>query len=172
MLTMTGLRIRSICGSIASNPAEKGNDHVNLMLQLDRPAKGSVWLTQTNTGGDFIQISVIGETGALMWRSDDCGCLWHTPRDQAARRLCRGGPEVGPMATEASRFGAMHPEGAAEALANIYRGMYEAIRAKREGRARKGLGREFPTVQDAPRTARFIEAALESDRAGSTWVQL
>jgi predicted dehydrogenase len=167
-----GLRVRSLCASIASNLGEKAGDHVNLMLHLDRPAKGSAWLSQVNRSEDSIQISVLGDAGVLHWRSDECGHLWHTPREQASSRLCRGGPEVGPMATEATRFAAMHPEGAAEALANIYRGMYEAIRAKREGRARKGLGREFPTVQDAARTSRFIEAALESDRGGSSWVEL
>ena len=75
-----------------------------------------------------------------------------------------------PSQTEqaATRIPPGHPEGFIEAFANVYRGVFEAIHAKREGREPTGLGTEFPTVHDGARGVRFIEGVL---RSNGKWIR-
>ena len=74
-----------------------------------------------------------------------------------------------PAAERAARVEIGHSEGYQEAFANLYKGAAEAIAARRTGRPCDPLALDSPTVEDGARGIRFIEAAVESARAGS-WV--
>jgi predicted dehydrogenase len=170
LATVTGLKLRSLCADIVTNATRRTDDDATLLLRFEGQARGVISASQSSLVDDILSIRVLGTDASLAWRSNRHERLTYTPKDAPARTITRGGPDAGPLAAEASRLGTGQAEGAIEALANIYRGMYEAIRAKREGRARKGLGREFPSLQDAVRGARFMDAALESARGGGVWV--
>ena len=61
-----------------------------------------------------------------------------------------------------------HPEGYLEAFANVYLGVFEAIRASQAGRELGPLEGQFPTVEDGARGVRFIErVVLLADAAES-----
>jgi predicted dehydrogenase len=61
-----------------------------------------------------------------------------------------------------------HPEGYFEAFANLYSDAAAAIVARRSGEAPDPL-LDFPTVEDGARGVKFVEAAVESNRAGGRW---
>jgi predicted dehydrogenase len=63
-----------------------------------------------------------------------------------------------------------HPEGFIEAFANLYRELALAIDARRRlGEALQAPRLDFPGVRDGVRGMRFLEAVVESSRAGA-WV--
>jgi predicted dehydrogenase len=171
--TITGLRLRSLCADLTTFvPGRRLDDDAAVLMRFEGGARGILSASQVCIGEENnLWIRVHGTEGSLCWRQEEPNKLEFTQRDGSRRTITRGGPEAGPLAAEATRLPAGHPEAFLEAFANIYRGVYEAIRAKREGRARKGLGRDFPTVQDGARGVRFIERVVESARQGAVWVE-
>ena len=114
-------------------------------------------------------------------RENDCGCASSAPgqRSTGARKsrtrcsrpplgephqiLTRGNAVPRPPPREgARRMPAGHPEGYLEAFANVYLGVFEAIRARKEGRELGPLEGDFPRVEDGARGVRFIEAVVEA----------
>ena len=75
-------------------------------------------------------------------------------------------------AKKATRIPAGHPEGYIEAFANVYLGVFEAIRAKQAGRELGPLEGEFPTVEDGARGVRFIERVIESGASNQKWIEV
>ena len=65
-----------------------------------------------------------------------------------------------------------HPEGFLEAFANVYLGVFEAIRARQEGRELGPLEGDFPTVEDGARGVRFIEAVVEASKRDAKWYEV
>jgi predicted dehydrogenase len=171
--TVTGLRLRSLCADISTFiPGRRLDDDGAVLLRFDGGARGTLSVSQVCIGEENnLTLRVFGSEGSLSWRQENPNELFLTPQGGPRRTITRGGPEAGALAGEATRLPPGHPEGFIEAFANIYRGVYEAIRAKKEGRARKGLGREFPTVQDGARGVLFIEKGVESSQKGG-WVEV
>ena len=74
------------------------------------------------------------------------------------------------LSTErATRIVLGHPEGFHEAFANLYADAAEVIAARRTGGRPDPLALEFPTVEDGARGVKFVEAAVDSHRAGGRW---
>jgi|GEM_PF-2958950 predicted dehydrogenase len=167
---VSGLKLRAVCADWTMNPARRVEDDASVLLRFDSAARGVILLSQNSEAG--IRLRVQGVDGSFWWESVDAERLWMRERDGSLRVLTRAGVNMGTMGADATRFPPGVSEGGAEALANLYRGVFEAIRAKREGRARKGLGREFPTLQDGLRALQFVEAAAISARSGSVWVDV
>jgi predicted dehydrogenase len=170
---VTGLRIRSLCADISTFvPGRRLDDDGAVLLRFDGGARGTLSVSQVCIGEENnLTLRVFGSEGALFWRQENPNELFFTPGGGARRTINRGGAESGALAGEATRLPPGHPEGFIEAFANVYRGVFEAIRAKREGRARKGLGRDFPSVQDGARGVRFVEKVVESSQKGG-WVEV
>jgi predicted dehydrogenase len=170
---VTGLKIRSLCADISTFiPGRRLDDDGAVLLRFEGGARGTLSVSQVCIGGENnLTLRVYGSEGSLAWRQENPNELFYTPANGARRTITRNGAEAGALAAEATRLPPGHPEGFYEAFANIYRGVFEAIRAKKEGRARKGLGREFPTVQDGARGVRFIEKVVESSQKGG-WVEV
>lgn len=170
--TITGLEIEQLCADANTFvPGRSIDDDAAVLLRFKGGARGVLTCSQVCVGEENnLSIRVYGESGAISWRQENPNELWLTQRDSAKRLITRGGPESGPAAAIATRIPPGHPEGFFEAFANIYRGVIEAIRDKREGRVPAGLGGQFPTVHDGARGVRFIERVLESSRNGGTWL--
>jgi predicted dehydrogenase len=171
--TVTGLRIRSLCADLATFvPGRRLDDDGAVLLRFEGGARGTLSVSQVCIGEENnLTLRVFGSEGSLFWRQENPNELSYTPQGGARRTVTRSGAEAGVLAAEATRLPPGHPEGFIEAFANIYRGVFEAIRAKKEGRARKGLGREFPTVQDGARGVQFIEKVVESSQKAA-WVEV
>jgi predicted dehydrogenase len=168
--SVAGLKLRAVCADWTMNQARRAEDDASVLLRFDGTARGVALLTQGRD--ETARLRVQGTEGALAWASEQPDRLWVWGRDGTVQVMSRGGIGAGVLGAEATRFGPGLVEGAVEALANLYRGVYEAVRAKSEGRARKGLGREFPTLAEGLRAVAFAEAAATSARSGGVWVDV
>lgn len=170
--SITGLEIESLCADATTFVDGRAiDDDAAVLLRFKGGAKGTLTCSQVCVGEENnLSIRVYGSEGALHWRQEQPNELVHQPRDAARRIITRAGPESGPAAAIATRIPPGHPEGFYEAFANIYRGVIEAIRAKRDRRPPAGLAAQFPTVRDGARGVRFIERVLESSAKGGAWV--
>ncbi|MBT8330286.1 MAG: hypothetical protein KJN87_11320, partial [Desulfofustis sp.] len=63
-------------------------------------------------------------------------------------------------------------EGVIEAWANLYTEFAMAVAARRDGIEPPLDWLDFPTVEDGARGVRFVDAAVQSHRAGGTWVTI
>lgn len=172
--TVTGLRLAELCADVTTFvPGRRIDDDAAVLMRFEGGAKGVLTCSQVCVGEENnLSLRVYGTEGAISWRQENPNELWHTPASGPKRLITRGGPESGEAAARATRIPPGHPEGFFEAFANIYRGVIEAIRAKRDGRAPAGLAAEFPGVREGARGVRFIEKVLESGRAGGAWVRV
>lgn len=168
--TLTGLEIESLCADLCTFvPGRALDDDAAVLLRFRNGARGVLTASQVCVGEENgLSIRVYTESGGVSWRQENPNLLEVT--DGTGRRIITRGTSSEESARRATRLPPGHPEGFIEAFANIYRGAYEAIRARREGRPPSGLGVEFPTVHDGARGVRFIERAVESSRAGGTWL--
>lgn len=64
------------------------------------------------------------------------------------------------------------PEGIIEAWGNLYTEFAMAVAGRRDCRKTPRDWIELPRVQDGADGVRFIEASVQSDRAGGTWVEI
>jgi len=170
--TITGLEIEQLAADATTFVAGRRiDDDASVLLRFKGGAKGVLTCSQVCVGEENnLTIRVYGTDGGLSWRQENPNELWLTHLNAPKRCITRGGPESGPIAGAATRIPPGHPEGFFEAFANVYRGVIEAIRAKRDGRGPTGLGLQFPTVHDGARGVRFIERVLESSAAGGKWI--
>lgn len=175
LTTITGLRIEALRAELRSFVAgRKLDDDATVLLRLAGPgtqAHGVLTASQVCIGEkNNLSIRVYGSAGALTWRQEDPDTLHVAQLDGTARTLSRGSAELDESARRATRLPPGHPEGFLEAFANIYRGVAQAIHARRRGAAPEGLGAEFPTVDHGARGVAFIEAVVQSSRDGGVWV--
>jgi len=168
--TITNLKMRAVCAEVVLNPVTRAHDDAQVLLRFEGHTRGVMTLSRTGARAGF-SVRVYGELASLAWSSEAAGELEFAPVGKARQVLTAAHAESGVLAAEAARNPAS-PEGATEALANLYRGTYEAIRAKREGRARKAMGRDLPTTSDLSRACRFTQGVMESARGGGGWAEL
>ncbi|MCH8508319.1 MAG: Gfo/Idh/MocA family oxidoreductase [Phycisphaerales bacterium] len=168
---VTGLKVEQVCADLTTFvPDRRLNDDASVLLRLSDGAKGSLTCSQVCVGeANGLSLRVYGETGGIVWRQERPEELTITRLDGSKTMLSRGIEAVGPRGSMASRLPGGHPEGFIEAFANLYRGVGEAIAAKRAGRSATGLGSEVPGAEDGRLGVRFVEACLESAR-GDGWV--
>ena len=131
-----------------------------------------LWASQVAHGHDnALKLRVYGERGALEWVQEEPDRLWLTPAEQPKRLLTRGGLEVDPEASRATRIPAGHPEGYLEGFATLYSEIARGIFAARTG-APVPDDVTFPTVADGTLGIRFISACIRSSGEGARWTLL
>jgi predicted dehydrogenase len=177
--TVTGLSIESLCADVHTFiPGRTIDDDASVLLRLSGGARGTLQCSQIAIGEENnLRLRIYGTQGALHWNQENPNELVYQPEGRAKQIITRATPGSaaapgGDAAARGTRIPSGHPEGFIEAFANIYRGVAEAIRAKRAGRMPEGLGLEFPTVRDGARGVRFIHKVLESSAAGGVWVTM
>lgn len=146
------------------------DDNVHVLLRCSNGAKGMLWASQIAPGHENgLRLRVYGSKGALIWSQEDPNYLGFARHGGAPQRLTRAGPGAGRAAAYATRIPGGHPEGYLEAFAQIYKDAAELIRAKQEARQPDPRARLTPTVIDGARGVKFVEAAIESNRANGAW---
>ncbi len=170
--TITGLEIEALCADLATFvPGRRLDDDGSVLLRYRNGARGVLLASQIAAGCENdLCIRVFGSQGSLSWRQEDPNRLLHAPLDAPQRILTRNGPGLCPAALKAARLPAGHPEAFLEAFANLYAGVTEAIRARREGRPLAPLEGDFPRLADGARGVRFIERTVESARSEVKWL--
>ena len=56
-------------------------------------------------------------------------------------------------------------------MGNLYRSFMECLHAKKDGTFEPGMI-DFPTVHDGAEGVRFVQACLQSNEKGNTWVEM
>ena len=170
---VTGLEVESLCAELSTFvTGRKLDDNAQLMLRFKGGAKGSIWASQVAAGCENgLQLRVFGDKGGIVWRQENPNELTFSPLGEPARRLTRGGPGTGEAAARLTRIPAGHPEGYIEGFANIYSEIAAAIDAARDG-SRLDAHVIFPTGADGESGVAFIEAAVQSSKAGASWIKM
>jgi len=171
---ISGLELTEICADLSTFvDGRQLDDNAHMMLRFSNGARGMLWSSQVAPGNEnALMVRIYGEKGGLEWRQEHPNHLHYTPLGEPPRLLTRGGAGAGDAANRVTRTPSGHPEGYLEGFANIYRDAAEAIRARLEGRQADPAAMTFPTVEDGLKGVRFIEAAVESSRKGSSWVEV
>ena len=168
---VTGLEIESLCADLTSFvPGRPLDDDASVLLRFKGGAKGSLTCSQVCVGEENnLTLRIFGETGGLIWRQENPNVLERTSLAGDRTLITRGG-DRSPTTNAATRLPPGHPEGFIEAFANVYRGVCDAIEAKRAG---GGVDTDnlTPTAHDGWRGVRFVELCVQSARDGASWIQ-
>ena len=169
---VTGLLVRELAADLSRFvPGRRLDDNVHMLLRFENGARGMLWGSQVAPGNENgLRLRVYGEKGGLEWSQEHPNQLRFAPVGRPPRVLARGGPDLGPAASRATRIPAGHPEGYLEAFANLYRDLAEQIRARRGKRAPDRAALLVPTVEDGAHGVQFIHAAVESSARNGAWV--
>ncbi len=162
----TGLTIDSVLSDLNrlydDNPLDIDG---TVLVRTKEGPKGVITSSQIATGEENnINVKVYGDKGGLSWEQEHPMYLKYMPEGEPAQILKPGNAYTSDFAMESTKIPPGHPEGLFDAMGNIYNGMAQAIRGEKY---RDGA---FPTVEDGVRGMKFIEAVLESDKNGQTWV--
>lgn len=170
---VTGLEVEALCASLTTFVGGRPlDDDVQVLLRYAGGARGMLWASQVAPGNEnALRLRVYGEKAGLAFEQETPNRLLLAPLGEPPRVLTRGGPGTGPAAAHASRIPAGHPEGYLEGFATLYADAAELIRAAREGRPPDPAATTIPGIADGVRGLAFIEAVIESSRAGGSWVR-
>jgi len=161
---VTGLQIEELVADLgALVPGRSLDDDASMLLRFKGGARGVLVASQINAGlENDLRLRVSGENGTLEWRQEEPNRLVHHRREGPTEIFTRASPWLCESARRAGRIPAGHPEGFIEAFANIYRGVFADIRARKAGTTADPLDADYPTVKDGARGVRFIECAVAS----------
>ena len=171
---ITGLELEEIAADLHTFVDGRAlDDNAHMMLRFANGARGMLWSSQVAPGNEnALRIRIYGETGGLVWDQENPNLLTHSPLGEAPRILRRGGPGLGAAAEHASRIPPGHPEGYLEGFAQLYTDLADQISAHILGGGADPLTMTVPTVADGVDGVRFITRAVESSRAGGSWLRL
>jgi predicted dehydrogenase len=171
---ITGLDIESLCADTTSFvPGRVLDDDASVLMRLSGGSKATLTASQIATGeANGFSIRIYAETGGLIWKQETPEQLIRTSLNGSKTILSRGTDPLSTRASTASRLPSGHPEGFIEAFANIYRGVAEHILCERNGAAPGAMALQLPRAEDGRRGIRFVEACVQSAKAGSNWVTL
>lgn len=171
---VTGLEVVEVAAEVgAIVPDRKVHDFAGAMLRFNNGARGSFWVTQAAAGMEnCLRVRASGTKGTIEWSQEQPTTLSFRPINGAAQTFTPNGAGISPAAARVSRIGKGHPEGFHEAFANIYSDVAEAIVARRTGSVPDPLAMTFPTAEDGAIGLAFVEAAVESSRAGGGWTKV
>lgn len=170
---VTGLKTESVFAEVNTLvPGRRVDDDAAVLIRYEGGARGTLSVSQVAVGEENnLSLRIYGSEASLAWRQESPNELVVMPREGPRQVLSRGGVGAGPDAAAMTRIPAGHPEGFIEAFANIYRGVFELIRARRESREPEAWARATPGIAEGARGLRFIEAAQRSAREGK-WISV
>ncbi len=165
---VTGLPISEVSAELTTFVEGRPlDDDASVLLRLEGGARGVLWASQIAIDEENgLNLRVYGEKGSLQFRQEEPNTLLLKWPDRP-REVVRTGANYGRLSKEAlaaTRLPAGHPEGYLEAVANLYKDFASALV--------QGVRPDVPTVGDGVRGMAFIEACVESSRAGGRWTRL
>ncbi len=172
---VSGLDVAAVAADLATFvPGRRLDDNAHVLLRYHGGARGVLVASQIAPGNlNALSVKIYGEKAGLEWFGECPELLRLSPYGEPTRTIVRGGPGTSPAAARVSRMPAGHPEGFIEGFANLYRDAAALIRARRAGETPDpAIVAAVPTVHDGAKGMRFIEAAVESNRADGAWTTL
>jgi len=156
-----------VCGE--PKPLE---DTVMMMTRYEGDVPGTLMATRYasgNRGG--LRVRVYGDKGGIEWDMETPDYLRYCPFGEPDRMLSRGqGGGIAPKVERLTRLARGFSEGVIEAWGNLYTEFAMAVAARRDGITPPKGWLDYPTVEDGAQGVGFIEAAVESHKAGGAWV--
>lgn len=170
---ITDLEIDELCAEFTSFvKGRRLEDDANLLIRYRGGAKGILYASQISAGEENnLTIRVYGTKASLEWQQEIPNELTLKYPDAPRRVYRRGNGYVSAIAKHFTRLPAGHPEAFIEAFANVYLEAARAIEADVDG-ASIPPDCDFPTIEDGVEGMAFIETAVRSAKAGSTWTQM
>ena len=167
-LKMTDLRAEMhVCGA-----PKVLEDTVMMMTRFDGGIPGTLIATRLapgNRGG--LRLRVYGSEGGLEWDLENPEYLKFNRYGDPDSIFSRGqGAGIAPRVERFVRLARGFTEGMIEAWANLYTEFAMAVAARRDGIEAPPDWLEFPTVEAGARGVGFVDAAVQSNKAGGTWV--
>jgi predicted dehydrogenase len=173
---VTGLDATEISANLDTFvPGRRLDDNVRIMMRYPNGAQGMLWASQVTPGHENdLRLRVYGSKGSLSWAQEQPNSLAFARHGEPTRYLTRGGPGLGPAAASATRIPAGHPEGYLEAFAQLYKDAADVIASRAKGRDPAAASQRepafLPGVIDGAKGVKFIATAVESSRAGGSWI--
>jgi len=169
---VTGQEVTSLSADFASTIASRQlEDDAMVNFRMDGGTVGRLWTSSVAIGRMHgLTLQVFGETGGLRWSQEQPNQLFWTPVGGRVQVIERGEANLSPEADRATRVTIGHAEGMPLAFANIYSDLAQTIRAKKQGRDPDPAATLFPTSADGLRSMAAVFGAVESAKAGGSWV--
>jgi predicted dehydrogenase len=169
---VTGQTPQSLLADVAALAEGRAlDDNACVLLRYAGGARGAIWASQIAIGClNGLRLRVFGEIGGLDWSQEQPNELWVDRLGAPRQRIVPGGPDIGADAGRVTRLPAGHPEGFLEAFATIYADAAQLIRARRTGT--NAPGAMPPGMRDGLLSLAFVDACVQSSRAGNIWVAL
>src|SRR5246500_1026737 len=170
---ITGIEIHELCAEVTSFvKGRRLEDDANLLIRYRGGAKGILYASQISAGEENnLTIRVYGTKASLEWQQEFPNELTLKYPDAPRRVYRRGNGYVSAIAQHFTRVPAGHPEAFIEAFANVSLEAARAIEAEVDG-ASIPHDCDFPTIEDGVEGMAFIETAVRSAKAGSTWTRI
>ncbi len=165
--------IVKVCADVgAVVPGREFDDYAGVLIQMEKGARGSMFITQAGAGAEHgLNIRVFGSKAAIEWHQERPDQMIYTPIGAPMQIIKRDGPGMYPAAKRAIRVAFGHPEAFFEAFANLYKETADAVVAKMQGKPIPASEIEFPTVEDGAKAVKFVEACKESTQKGCVWTE-
>ncbi len=164
----TGLKINSILSDFNYLYEDNQMDvDGTVLVRMSDHVKGLIRSSQVATGEENgLSIAIYGEKAAFKWEQENPNYLYKLSDTEPMQVYKPGHAYNSELSLGGTKLPPGHPEGIFDSMANIYLGAAKAIRGEDYNDG------EFPTMLDGVRGMNFIEATVESHKAGNTWVTL
>jgi len=164
----TGLRVNSLlCDFNYLYDDNQMDVDGTVLLRMGEHIKGVIRGSQVATGEENgLAIRIYGEKAAFVWEQERPNFLYMLSDTEPTQIYKPGHEYNSKLSLDGTKLPPGHPEGIFDSMANIYLGAARAIRGEdfNDG--------EFPTMTDGVRGLNFIEATVESNKNGNTWVEM
>lgn len=145
------------------------DEYASLFIRLDNGARGNFTTCQVAAGRKVdIELQVFGSKESLSWSHIHPNALEIGYRDRGNEIFYESSGLQAPETRKYATLPTGHPMGYHDAVFNLFRDFYDAVAAKRGGKARPAPGPDFRTGHEM---MCVIDAAAESYRSG-TWVRV
>ena len=172
---MTGLLPDTISAHLKTfEQGRQLDDYGTAIVRFQNGALGTVTASQITHGRENdIFIEIDGTKGSLEWHQENPNQMFVRANGQPTKIYTRGGgPYLGAAAAAITRIPPGHPEGYLEAFGNIYRGAYDAMILRAEGKPFEKVNSIYPNVNDGVEGMYFIQQAVASSKQNGAWLPL
>jgi predicted dehydrogenase len=139
----------------------------SVLLRFKGGARGAMTVSQVTAGRkNCIRFEIAGSRKAVAWDSELAQQLWIGERGEPSRLMLSDPSLIDPSVSRFANYPGGHNEGFPDTFKQLYRAIYEDIRA-----GRRSPDALYATFADGHREALLCEAIAESQRSGG-WVSI
>lgn len=170
---MAGLKIKRLLAKLdVIVPGRVLDDNDSILVEYENGASGIYWSSQVAIGHDNgLRVRIYGSKGTIHWFQENPEKITIIDAKGTIKEIHRGYGVIPENIAKYGRIPAGHTEGWFEAMANLYRSFIECVVAKKEGVFIESMI-DYPTIDDGVEGLAFVEACLESNKNGNTWVEV